>query len=156
MEQTRRGRHNGIPLLRLLLIAHAKIAAGPLQIHHVVVFRACLGLGRRIVELEARIFLQNAPIALFFQFIDDVVGRRCDDQRRVELDLAVRLLEIAEHLSDDFHVALMDHAGTDEAEIDLLLRVIVRDRANRVVGITLRWINVLDIRVGDHRLVNFV
>ena len=50
----------------------------------------------------------------------------------------------------------MDHARTYEGQIDLLLTAIERQLADRVVGIALRWVVVVHVGVGDHRLVDLV
>jgi hypothetical protein len=39
-----------------------------------------------IVKYETRVFLQNFPVAFSLQFINDVVGWRSNNQRRIELD----------------------------------------------------------------------
>ena len=66
------------------------------------------------------------------------------------------LLQVPEHLRDDVHVALVHHAGADKAQIDLLLRAVVGDRSDRVVGILLGDVDIVDVRVGDHRLVDLI
>ena len=50
----------------------------------------------------------------------------------------------------------MNHTGTNEAQVDLLLRTVVGNRTNGVVGIPLGDIRIVDVRVGNHRLVDLI
>ena len=156
MEKAGGGGHDGVAFFGLLLVAHAEVAAGALEIHHVLILGAGGGFGRLVVELEAGIFLQDVPVAFGLEFVDDVVGRRGDHERRVELDLALALLEVPKHFGDDLEVTLVNHAGTDEAEVHRFTAFVVGESADDVVGVALGDILVVDVGVGDHRLVDDV
>ena len=156
MEQPGRGGQHGVALRGLFLVAHAEVAAGTFEIQDVLVFGARLGLGGQIVELEAGILLQNLPVALGLQLVDDVVGRRGHDQRCFELDLAIGFFDVLQHLRDDLHVALVHHARADKAQIDLFRAAVIGHRADRVMGVAFRHVRVVHVRVGDHRLVDQV
>ena len=50
----------------------------------------------------------------------------------------------------------MDHARTNEGQVDLLLAAVERQLTDRVVRVALRRIVVVHVGVGDHRLVDLV
>ena len=50
----------------------------------------------------------------------------------------------------------MHHAGADEAEIDLFLCLVVGDGPDRVVGISLGYIDIVHIGIGNHRLIDLI
>ena len=65
-------------------------------------------------------------------------------------------LEVAQHLGEDLHVALVHHARADETEVDLLGPAVVRQLTNGVVGVALRRVVVVHVGVGDHRFVDLI
>ncbi|MNT41693.1 hypothetical protein D3C72_1780620 [compost metagenome] len=50
----------------------------------------------------------------------------------------------------------MHHARADEAEIDFLGRTVIGYRADCVVRVASGDVVVVDVRVGDHRFVDYV
>jgi hypothetical protein len=48
----------------------------------------------------------------------------------------------------------MNHAGADEAQVDILGALVVGELSDDVVSVALRDVVVVNIRVGDHRLVD--
>ena len=107
-----------------------------------------------VIEDEASVFRQNVPVAFGFQLVNDVVRRWCNNQRRFEGDRAV-LFQVTQHGSDDLHVAFVNHTGTNEAQIHFTA-IVVRSRTDYVVGVTLGYVFVVYVRVGNHRLVDGV
>ena len=74
----------------------------------------------------------------------------------MEFDLAVLLLEVSEHFGNDLNVALVNHAGTDEAEVDVLVATVKRKVSDRIVCVALGCVFVVYVGVRDHRLDNEV
>src|SRR5690606_6471759 len=130
------------------------VTSRTLQVQDVLV----LGTGRFfwlvIVENEASVFGQNVPVAFGFQLVNDVVRRRCYNQRCLEGDRTAPF-QVAQHGSDDLHVAFVSHTRTNEAQIHFTA-IVVRSRTDHVVGVTLGDVFVVYIRVGNHRLVDDV
>ena len=108
-----------------------------------------------IVKLKACVLLQQFPVTLCLQLVNDVVGRWCDNQRSFELDWAV-FFQVTQHLSDDLHIAFVHHARANEAEVDFLGATVVRSRTNSIVRVTLGYVFIVDVRVSDHGLVDRV
>ena len=68
----------------------------------------------------------------------------------------MQFLHVSKHLSDNLHVALMNHARAYKCEVDGLLTTIIRHGSNGVVRVALGHIVVVHIRISNHRLDNLV
>ena len=156
LEEAGGGGHDGVAFGSLFLVAHAEVAAGTLEIHHILVFGAGGAFGIVVVEDEAGIPLQDVPVAFGFEFIDNIVSRRGHDERGFELNLAILRFEVAEHLGKDLEISFVDHAGTDKAEVDFLIAAVEGKLADGVVGVSLGDVVVVDVGVGDHGFDNLV
>src|SRR5690606_22685830 len=154
LEQTGRGRQYGVTRFGFFLVTHAQVAARTLQVQLVFVLGAGFFFRIAVIEDEASVFRQNVPIAFGFQFVNDVVRWWRYNQRCLEGDRAV-LFQVTQHGSDDLHVAFVNHARTNEAQIHFTA-IVVRSRTDYVVGVTLGYVFVVYIRVGNHRLVDGV
>ena len=66
------------------------------------------------------------------------------------------LLEVAEHLGHNFQVAFVHHARAHETEVDVLGAFVVAQRTNGVVGVALGHVFVVNVWIGNHRLVDDV
>ena len=156
LEKAGGGGHDGVAFGRFFLVAHAQVAAGALEIHHVFVFGAGGAFGGAVVEFEAGVFLQDVPFACRFELVDDVVGGSGYDEGGVEFDFAFRLFNVLEHLGENFEIADVDHAGANEAEVHFLTTFVVGEGADGVVGVALGDVVIVDVGVGDHGLDDFV
>jgi hypothetical protein len=79
--EAREGGHDGVAFFGLSLVAHAQVAAGAIEIHHVHILGARGGFGVAVVEFEARVFpaLQTGPSVVSGasrQKLDDGLGSR--------------------------------------------------------------------------------
>ena len=66
------------------------------------------------------------------------------------------LLEVAQHLGHNLQVAFVHHARPDKTEVDILGAFVIAQRTNGVVGVPLGDVFVVDVGVGNHRLVDDV
>src|SRR5690606_20098200 len=154
LEQTGRSGQNGVTRFGFFLVTHAQVTARTLQVQLVFVLGTGFLFRVVVIEDEASVFRQNVPIAFGFQLVNDVVRRWCNNQRRFEGDRTV-LFQVTQHGSDDLHVAFVNHTRTNEAQIHFTA-IVVRSRTDHVVGVTLGYVFVVYVRVGNHRLVDDV
>jgi len=156
LEESSRCGHDGVALFGFFLIAHAEVTARALEIHHVFVFGAGDVLRGVVVEFEAGVFLEDVPVAFFFEFVNNVVCGGGDDEGGLKFDFALLLFKVFEHLGEDLEVAFVDHAGADEAEVDFFTAFVVGEFTDDVVSVSLGDVVVVDVWVGDHWFVDDV
>ena len=156
MKQARRRGQNRVPLCGFFLVSHAKVATRSLQVQDIFIFNASRYLRSIVIKLKPGILLQDSPITLCLQFINDIIGWCSNNQRRFEFYIPARLFNVFQHLGNDLHIAFVDHAGANKSQINFFLSFVERDWSDCVMGISFGYIHVIHIRICNHRLINLI